>query len=216
MITVRSIIGSPFGRAVLAGCIEKNAPYRLAPLAPGEHKAPAYVAQHPFGRVPLIDDDGFVLYETQAILRYLDATQPGPRLTPSDSKAEARMNQAIGILESYVFRHGSALTLVFNRLIAPRLGFPIDDAAAEAAIPTTRHCMEVLAGFLAKGPYLAGDQVSLADLHVGPHLDMLAETPEGAEILAGSPLVPWLERLRARPSFAKTTWDGLAAQAAAA
>jgi glutathione S-transferase len=215
MITVRSIIGSPFGRAVLIGCIEKHAPHRLSPVTPGDHKAPAYLALQPFGRVPVIDDDGFVLYETQAILRYLDATQPGPKLTPADPRAEARMNQAIGILESYVFRQGSVLTVAFNRVVGPRLGIPVDEAAVAAALPTSRLCVEVLSGFVKNSPYLAGDALSLADIHILPHVDMLSEAPEGAELLAGTPLAAWLDRVRARPSVAATTWDRLAAQAAA-
>jgi glutathione S-transferase len=216
MITVHSIIGSPFGRATLATCIEKKAPYRLSPVIPGQHKAPAYLAMHPFGRIPTIDDDGFVLYETQAILRYLDATQPGPSLTPADPKAAARMGQVMGVVDWYFFTPNSGMTLAFNRVVAPKLGFPVDDAAAKAAVPNTRHVLGVLAGFLAETPYMAGDKLSLADLHAGTQLDMLSECAEGAEMLEDTPLAPWLERLRARPSFAGTTWDGLAAQAAAA
>lgn len=216
MITVRTIVGSPFGRAALIGCIETNAPYRLAPVTPGEHKQAAYLALHPFGRIPVIEDDGFVLYETQAILRYLDARQPGASLTPADPKTAARMNQAMSILDWYFFRPGSALTLVFNRLVAPKLGFPADTAAADAAVPTARHCVEVLAGFLADQPYFGGERMGLGDIHLGPHIDMLSEIAEGQEMLAGTPLAGWVERMRARPSFAATTWDGLAAQVAAA
>jgi len=216
MLTVHTIVGSPFGRAVIATCIEKNAAYRLRPLTPGEHRQPAYLERHPFGRVPCIEDDGFQLYETQAILRYLDATRAQARsLTPSDPKAEARMNQAIGIVDFYVFDDNSVKTLAFNRVVAPKLGFPTNEEAALAAIPRARFVAEVLAGFLAESPYLAGDAISLADLHAGTHLDMLSDCPEGADIIAGTPLAPWLERLRARPSFATTTWPRLAEAAAA-
>jgi glutathione S-transferase len=120
------------------------------------------------------------------------------------------MNQVIGIIDWYVFAPGSAATIGFNRVVAPRLGLPVDEAAVAAALPATRGALEVLAGFLETGPYMAGDSLSLADLHAGPHLDMLAESPEGAQLMAGTPLVPWLERLAARPSFAATTWDALA------
>ena len=84
---VHSIPGSPFGRSVLATLEEKRAPYRLAPLAPGSLKTPEYLALHPFGRVPVLEHDGFRLYETQAILRYLDRVLPQPALTPSDVQA---------------------------------------------------------------------------------------------------------------------------------
>jgi hypothetical protein len=68
---VHSIPDSPFGRAVLATLEEKN-PCRLAPLAPGAHRSPEHLARHPFGRVPVLEHGRFSLYETQAILRYLD------------------------------------------------------------------------------------------------------------------------------------------------
>jgi glutathione S-transferase len=209
MLTVHGIVGSPYGRAVVATCIEKQAPYRLAPLSPGQHRSPEHLARHPFGRVPAIDDDGFQLYETQAILRYLDATRPGPSLTPADPKAAARMNQAIGVIDWYVFAPGSASIIVFNRVVAPRLGFPVDEAAVAAALPAASLAIEVLAGFLDAGPYLAGEALSLADLHAGPHLDMLAESPEGAAMVAATPIAAWLARLAERPSFAATTWEAL-------
>ena len=210
MITVHSIVGSPFGRAVMATCLEKRAPYRLAPVIPGQHRAPEHLARHPFGRVPAIDDDGFSLYETQAILRYLDASRPEPSLTPADPKAAARMNQVIAIIDWYVFAPQSAITIAFNRVVAPRIGVPCNEDAVAASLENARRCIDVLAGLMADGrPYVAGDGFSLGDLHAAPHLDMLSEAPEGAAMLSGTPIMDWLARVTARPSFTATTWDRL-------
>jgi glutathione S-transferase len=210
MITVHSIVGSPFGRAAVATCLEKGTPYRLAPVVPGQHRAPEHLARHPFGRVPAIDDDGFVVYETQAIIRYIDASRTGPSLTPADPKAAARMNQVMGIVDWYVFAPGSAMTIGFHRVVGPRLGIPVDEAAVAGAVETAQRCIDVLAGFFADGrPYVAGDALSLGDIHAATHLDMLSEAPEGASMLAGTPLTAWLDRVRARPSFAATTWERL-------
>ena len=209
MITIHTFIGSPFGRAVQATCIEKRAPYRLSPLKPGEHRAPAHLARHPFGKAPTIDDDGFVLFETQAILRYLDQVFPEPALTPADPKARARMNQALAIVDCYFFRPEAGVGLVFNRVIAPRFGMPVDEAAVAASLPGARQCVEVLSGLLGNGPYFAGDSLSLADLQVGPQLSLLAGSAEGADMIKGTPIEPWLARLNARPSFGTTTWDAL-------
>jgi glutathione S-transferase len=215
MITVHSIPGSPYGRIVLATCVEKGAPYRLKPVTPGAHRQPPHLALHPFARVPAIEDGEFRLYETQAIARYIDAVYGAPRaLTPKDPKVEARMNQVIGVIDWYFFTAGSAATLGFNRVVAPKLGFPVDEAAAIAAIPQTRHCIEILAGFLARGPYIAGDAFSLADIHAGCHLDLLTGAPEAVEMYQGTPIPAWLDRLAARPSFATTTWEQVAAMAA--
>jgi glutathione S-transferase len=215
MITVHSIPGSPYGRAVLATCIEKNAPYRLQPITLGTHRQPPYTELHPFAKIPAIEDGDFRLYETQAIARYIDAAYGAPRaLTPKDPKAEARMNQVMGIVDSYFFAPNSAMTLGFNRVVGPKLGFPVSDEAAIAAIPQTRHCLKVLGGFLEQGPYLAGAAFSLADILAGSHLELLARAPEAEAMMRGTALQGWLERVCARPSFVSTTWEQLEAKAA--
>ena len=99
---------------------EKGASYRLAPMAPGAHKSPEHLARHPFGRVPVLEHGGFVLYETQAILRYLDRVLPAPALTPADQNRAARMDQVMNINDWYLF-HGVANVIIFHRVIGPRL-----------------------------------------------------------------------------------------------
>ena len=94
---VHTIPGSPYARAVLAALEEKAVRYRLAPVAPGAFQSPQHLARHPFGRVPVLEHDGFVLYETQAILRYLDRIKPSPALTPADAQRIARMDQVMNI-----------------------------------------------------------------------------------------------------------------------
>jgi len=91
--TVYGIPGSPFLRSVEIVLKEKDVPYHFHALKPGEHKQPDYIARHPFGRVPAFEHDGFAIYETQAILRYLDEVFPSPPLTPGSAKERARMNQ---------------------------------------------------------------------------------------------------------------------------
>ena len=117
---VHTIPGSPFARAVFATLEEKSAPYRIAPVAPGSHKSPEHLARHPFGRVPVLEHDGFVLYETAAILRYLDRVLPDPRLTPADARRAARMDQLMSINDWYLFQ-GVANVIIFHRVFAPRL-----------------------------------------------------------------------------------------------
>src|SRR5262245_6831978 len=94
---VYNLPGSPFGRAVHATLEEKGAPCRLSPVAPGTLRSELHISRHPFGRVPVLEHDGFMLYETQAILRYLDRVLPPPALTPADPKAAARMDQAMNV-----------------------------------------------------------------------------------------------------------------------
>jgi glutathione S-transferase len=66
-----------------------------------------------------------------------------------------------------------------------------------------------LTGLVRANAFLAGEALSEADLMAAPHLDYLAHTPEGRELMAGSLLLSWLERMGERPSMAATTTERL-------
>ena len=203
-ITVYGIPGSPFMRSVEITLKEKGVDYRLQAMAPGEHKQPEHLARHPFGRIPAFEHDGFKLYETQAIIRYLDETYLNPPLTPGNPAERARMNQIIGIIEWYFFPKAAA-PIAFNRIIGPKLlGLPTDEAAIAEAMPMAQTCFAELDRLLGDQDYLTGRQFSLADVMLGSQLDLLSETPEGAQLIAGTRLAPWLDRVRERPSFVET------------
>jgi glutathione S-transferase len=214
---VHSIPGSPFGRAVLAALEEKGASYRLSPVAPGTFQSPEHLARHPFGRVPVLEHGGFSLYESQAILRYLDRVLPTPALTPADPKRAARMDQVMNINDWYLF-HGVGNVIVFHRVVGPRvMGLKPDEAAIEAAMPKARTVFGELARLLGQQSYFAGEAVSLADLLVAPAIDFFTQTPEWAVL--GAPhanLVAWLARMQARPSLKATTWERVSEMAKAA
>jgi glutathione S-transferase len=214
---VHSIPGSPFGRAVLAAFEEKHAAYRFTPVAPDTLRSAAHLALHPFGRVPVLEHDGFVLYETQAILRYLDRVLPDPPLTPADVKAAARMDQLLNVSDWYLHL-GVNNVISFQRIVGPRiLGLTPDEAAIGAAMPKARIVIAELARLLGDQAYFAGAEMSLADLMLAAHLDFLSATPEWAELGAQhANLLAWLERMRARPSMQATTWDRVAEMAKAA
>jgi len=214
---VHSVPGSPFGRAVLATLEEKGAPYRLAPLPPGSSKSPEHLARHPFGRVPVLEHDGFVLYETQAILRYLDRVLPQPSLTPADPRQAARMDQVMNISDWYLFQ-GVCNVIGFQRVIAPRfMGLAPDEAAIETAMPKARTVFAELSRLLGEQPFIAGDALTLADLQTAPQLGFLSVTPEWQTLTEPHPnLAAWIERLEARPSFQATTWQRLTERAHAA
>jgi glutathione S-transferase len=204
-ITVYGIPGSPFLRSVEITLKEKDAPYRLHVMAPMETKSAEHLERHPFGRIPAFEHDGFELYETQAILRYLDQFFPAPPLTPAEPKARARMNQVIGIIECYFFPKAAA-PIGFNRIIAPRLlGVPGDEQAVGEAMPLARTCFAELGRLLGDQLYFAGDSVSLADIMLAAQLDLFGECSEGRELVGGTAnLKPWLDRMLARPSFVAT------------
>ena len=204
-INVYGIPGSPFLRSVEIALHEKGVDYELIPMAPGQHKEPEHLARHPFGRVPAFEHDGFTIYETQAIIRYLDDLIDTPALVPESAEARARMNQVIGIIEWYFFPKAAA-PIAFNRIIGPRLlGVPGDEAAVAEAMPMASTCFEVLDGILGDKRYLTGDSVSIADIMLAAQLDLFGECAEGRELIDGTANLPaWLKRMKARPSFVAT------------
>jgi glutathione S-transferase len=214
---VHSIPGSPFGRAVLATLIEKSAAFRFVSVEPRSLKQEPHLSLHPFGRVPVLEHDGFRLYETQAILRYLDRVLPTPALTPADPKAAARMDQIMGVCDWYLFQ-GCGNIIGFQRVVRPRLmGLPADEALIAEAMPRAHVVMAELSRLLGDNSYLAGAQVSLADMLVAPQLDFFAQTPEWEPLTAGRENLPaWLARMSARKSLQATTWELVAEMAKAA
>jgi glutathione S-transferase len=212
---VHATPGSPFSRSVMATLEEKGAHWKLAALKPGMSKQQPHLSRHPFGRMPVVEHDGFTVYETQAILRYLDRILPEPALTPDEPKAAARMDQVMNINDWYLFQ-GCGNIITFQRIIRPILfGQPTDENAVREAMPRGRIVFAELSRLLASLEYFGGDAVSLADLMVAPHLDFFAQTPEGQELTADyANLIDWLIRMEQRPSLKATTWEKIKEMAA--
>jgi glutathione S-transferase len=214
---IHSVPGSPFGRAVMIALEEKGAPYRLAPVVPGTMRTPEHLACHPFGRVPYLKHGDFTLYETAAIMRYVDRVLPEPKFTPADPQAAARMDQLMNINDWYLFQ-GVANVIGFHRIIRPRLmGLDADEDAIAAAMPKAHVVFGELSRLLDRGPYFVGESITLADLILAPQLDFFVATPEWEPLTANFPTIrQWLDRMNARPSMRATTWERVAAMAKAA
>lgn len=207
-VVIHGIPGSPYVRMPLLACEEKGAPYQLAVMQMGQTKSAEHLARHPFGRIPAMEHDGFWLYETAAIIRYVDQVFTGTSLTPNDAKVQARMNQVMGIVDWYVMPSISA-GIGWNRVIAPRFGLPVDEAAVANALPGATTCIRALEQLLGRQAFMAGKAISLADLMLFAHLDMFPMSAEGAALMKDSPLLTWLERMRARPSAQATEMNKL-------
>jgi glutathione S-transferase len=193
--------GSICTNRVLLAFAEKSVEPELVPvdLARGEHKSPAYVARQPFGVIPLLEDGAFVLYESRAIMRYLDDALPGPKLTPSEPRARAAMEQWISIETSYLSPPVSEI--VQQKFLVPMRGGTVDLAALERARQAIARVFDVVEAALDGRAYLAGDSFTLADVSAMPLVGMLAVAGEG-EMLAPRPrLAAWWQRVSARPSW---------------
>jgi len=203
MITIHGIFGSPFVRALRIALEEKGVQWDWAPFPLGAQKQEPYLSLHPFGKIPAIVDDGFVLYESQAMLRHIDRKAPAPALIPADPLQAARMDQLLCIVDCYLWPT-ACRPINFNRLIAPRIGLVPDEQAVAEGVPHAEVVVRAIAGLKGENRFLAGDALSLADIAVVPHLDALAMTPEGAPIMEAYPrLMAWLTEMRARTSVRK-------------
>ena len=206
-VIVYGVAGSPFTRSALLILEERETRYTFRRVQ-GGLRGPEHLDRHPFGRIPVIQHGGFLLYECQAILRYFDRVLPGASLTPPEPRVAARMDQLMNINDWYLF-HGVGNVIGFHRIVGPRLlGLAPDENAIEAAMPSARRVFDELAHLLADSKYLAGDAITLADLLIAPALDFLQQTPEwDALSRQHSALLDWLERMRQRPSMMATTWE---------
>ena len=197
---------STYVRTARLVCEEKGAAYELVDvdIMQGANKSPEHLARHPFGRVPAFEHDGFKLYETSAITRYLDAALPGPALTPAEPKGAARMQQAIAVVDSYAY--GSMISaIVIQRVVMPMVGGVADETVIAAAIPTAETSLAAFEELLGGGHFLAGDGLSLADLHLAPVMAYFSATPEGQARLPSHPrLARWCGAVSSRPSMVKT------------
>jgi len=169
-------------------------------VVPAEH-----LARHPFGRIPVLEHDGFELYETTAITRYVDECCTGPALQPAEPRARARMNQVMSMLDSYAYRP-MVWGVFVERVRLPHSGGVSNEATVAQSLAAARTCLSALAALVACKPFLVGPGLTLADLHAFPILAYLSLAPEGWQLLAEYPaLERWLAMMKSRPSVLRTT-----------
>lgn len=185
---------------------EKGVPYTLHEVEIfGPDGVPqAQRARQPFGRIPALEHDGFALYETGAITRYVDEAFAGPPLQPAAPPRRARMNQLVSMLDAYAYRP-MVWDVFVERVGQPLRGRTADEAKVAAGLAASRQCLDALAALVDGAPFLVGAELSLADLHAHPMLCMLALAPEGRVLLNEyDRLRRWFEAMQARSSARRT------------
>jgi glutathione S-transferase len=195
------IYGHPMStctRKVLTTLAETDTPYELVMVdfAKGEHKQPAHMARQPWGKVPTLDDDGFTLYESRAMCRYINDKVSG-KLVPTDARGRGLMEQWISIEYSYftqpsmkyVFKH------IFQREQTPEV---MESAQQELEV-----ALPVIDAHLAKHDYFAGADFSIADITYMPYVEYAINTP-AKEIYSKHPhFMAWWNRVSERPTWRK-------------
>ena len=200
---------SPYVWSARLALAEKGVAHELVEVAPSGFRTEPHISRHPFGKVPAFEHDGFALYETQAIMRYIDEAFSAAPLQPIELHPFSRMNQIMGIVDAYL-----APSLVggvlYPRIVAPRLGLATDEAKVAASLPQVRLCLDEIAHLAGDQPFLAGDALSLADLMAITPLCYFKKLPEGAAQLGELPaLSAWVQRMEARQSVQVTRPPGV-------
>jgi glutathione S-transferase len=162
---------------------------------------------HPFGQVPVLCHDGFTLYETTAILRYLDVVFAGGRLTPADLKAQARMGQVQAIVDAHGY-WPLVRKVYSHRVFRPMIGLAADEAQIHDGLSKAETVLGALNRIAAEGLVLTGPDLTLADIHLAPMVGFFTAAPEGDRMLSRFPdLCTWWHHASARDSYRATRPD---------
>ena len=204
------LIGTPFStyvRTARMACIEKQVPYQMADV---EMKSAEHLRLHPWGKVPVMRHGDFELYETAAICQYLEDIGTGPRLIPEDVRSRARMQQWISMHQSYLY---PALIgeYLLHYYVAQVGGTEPDRDAIAAAVPDMERALAHIERGYDGQAWLAGAELSIADLFLMPVLASLTALPESSRVIDSSPNIKRaLEQMSVRASFGQS--DPRAAQ----
>ncbi|QIH05306.1 MULTISPECIES: glutathione S-transferase [unclassified Pseudomonas] len=159
-------------------------------LAKGAHKQPEFLALNAFGQVPVIDDQGVVIADSNAILVYLAQRYGNGRWLPTDPVGAAQVQRWLSVAAGPIAFGPAAARLitVFGATFNP-----------EEVIARAHVLLKVMDQELAARPFLVGQQATIADV---AGYSYIAHAPEGNVSLADYPHVrAWLARIEALPDF---------------
>ena len=190
---------STYARRVWMTLLEKDIKFEPVEvdLVNRAHHSPDYLEKNPYGRVPAINDDGFVLYESSAILHYLEAAHPVPSLMPADARGRALVDMHLRLCDLQFAR--PTVTIIFPKRFMPPERW--DGAAMAQAKDEIEKHLEIVEGQIGDAGYLVADRFTLADIAYAPFLQFLPLM----EIEAPTRVAAWRTRLLERPSAKATT-----------
>lgn len=195
---------SVYSRTARLVLLLKQVEHRTIEVDPFAGLSEDYLKLNPFGRVPVLTHGALVLFETGAIARYVDRAFVGRPLQPAGAAALARMDQVVGVVDSYAYRP-MVRQVSSHGFFRPRFGEPGSRAEVAAGLEASLEVLAFLDGVAREGLVLTGRDVTLADCHLAPVMDYFVRTAEGAEALSSHPaLRRWWERLAALDVMAAT------------
>jgi glutathione S-transferase len=198
MIKLYTFPPSTNSRKVRIALLEKGLEFERinVDLTKREQKNPEYLKIHPFGQVPALDDEGFIIYDSTVINEYLEDEYPYPSLMPKDSEGRARARLLEDFRDSRFNPYFVHLMQETRKLEGERDSQRIDAARADIIKAFDRTEKE-----LNGKEYLVG-AFSLADIAFMSNIELLDRFAITLDPGIYKRSLEWIARLKARPSFA--------------
>jgi len=199
-----ALLGDPrstYVRTARMGFAEKGIRYTMQQAMP---QTPEMLAVHPWGKMPAFRDGDLQLFETSAILRYVDEAFPGPSLLPGNIRDRARCEQWLSAINAYCY-DAMVRRYVLQYVFPKGSDGKPDRGVIDAALPQISHQLAIFDTAYGDKNLLAGASVSLADLFLAPILAYVGAMPEGAALMKAAPNVARAQAaMRERASFRET------------
>lgn len=198
MIRLHSHPLSTYTRRVRIALIEKGIEHELVTvdMAARKHREPEYLAINPYGRVPTLQEGDFFLWESNAILHYLEATHPEPALLPPDAKGRALVDMHTRLCDIQMARQTGII--IFPMRFLPKERWD-EKAMAQAKTEIERH-LQILERQLEGREYLVADRYTLAEVSYTPFVQFLPLM----QIAPPPRVAAWVRRMLERPSAQAT------------
>lgn len=176
--------------------------YIQVKIREGEHQKTEYTKINPVGKIPAIDDEGFTLFESSAICKYL-SKKAESKIYPADVKAQAIVDQWVFFSDIHI--QGAVGRILFNKVFAPIIGEEVDVKSLECGQKFLKRFLPVIEKQLSGAAYLAGKAFSLADITLLAALDPLEVV--GVDIAGYTSTNKWRAALKAQSFYTQCHKD---------
>ncbi|MGE5219070.1 MAG: glutathione S-transferase family protein [Chloroflexota bacterium] len=198
MIKLYTFPPSTNSRKVRIALLEKGLEFDrvTVDLSKREQKNPEYLKIHPFGQVPALDDEGFILYDSTIINEYLEDEYPYPALMPSDSEGRARARLLEDFRDTHFNPYCVQIMYEARKPEGERDAQRIENAKTQISA-----CFDRIEKELQGKEYLVGT-FGLADIAFMANFDLLDRLNISVDAGKHRNTAAWVTRLKARPSYA--------------
>jgi glutathione S-transferase len=173
-------------------------------LASGEQRKPQFLLKNPDGKVPVLEDGDFILWESHAIMQYLADKIPRPSIYPGELRARAEVNRWL-FWSAHHFSPAVSL-LGWENLVKPMIGVgEADPLAAKRGEDLVTENARILDAHLAKRPWIACDRLTLADLAIAAPLMFIRQAKLPVNDFAN--LMVWFRRVELLDAWKRTSPD---------